>query len=45
MFYVLAFGALFYFLNRDYGNLASHWFRQVFPREAAVLFGPAADEL
>lgn len=43
MFYVVAFGALFYFLNRDYGGLATEWVRHIFPREADLLFGPRSD--
>jgi hypothetical protein len=40
VFYTVAFAALFYVLNRDYGGSATKLLRSLFPREAAVLFGP-----
>jgi len=43
IFYTVAFAALFYFINRDYGGLATKWFRAYFPTEANVLFGPEGD--
>ena len=35
--YLIAIGLLIYFVNRDYGNIATKWFTRTFPNEAAVL--------
>eukprot|EP00937_MAST-01D_sp_MAST-1D-sp2_P001736 g1736.t1 len=37
MFYLLMFGLIFYFANRDYGFNVFHWLASVFPKEAAVI--------
>ena len=44
VFYTVAFTALVYFLNRDYGGIVTSTFKSIFPREAAVLFGTTSDE-
>jgi hypothetical protein len=43
VFYVVAFSAFFYFLNRDYGNIATAWVRGMFPKETDFLFGPVEE--
>jgi hypothetical protein len=44
LFYLVAFSALIYVLNRDYGYMMTRLFTDFFPKEAAVLgFGQGGE--